>query len=97
MTVTNALGQQVTLTQPFYASSTLLSPGLQTFAGQVGMVRRNWGSISNDYGDFAAIADYRRGITRKFTIEVGAEGTSGAAMAGVGSVLQVCLLYTSVH
>jgi len=89
MTVTNALGQQVTLTQPFYASSTLLSPGLQTFAGQVGMVRRNWGSISNDYGDFAAIADYRRGITRKFTIEVGAEGTSGAAMAGVGSVLQV--------
>ena len=89
MTVTNALGQQVTLTQPFYASSTLLSPGLQTFAGQVGLVRRSWGSISNDYGKLAANVDYRRGITRKFTIEVGAEGTSGAAMAGVGGVLQV--------
>ena len=89
MTVTNALGQQVTLTQPFYASSTLLSPGLQTFAGQVGMVRRNWGSISNDYGDLAAIVDYRRGITRKFTVEIGAEGTPGASLAGVGGVLQV--------
>ncbi len=89
MTVTNALGQQVTLTQPFYASSTLLSPGLQTFAGQVGMVRRNWGTISNDYGDLAAIVDYRRGITRKFTVEIGAEGTSGASMVGFGGVLQV--------
>ena len=54
MTVTNALGQQVTLTQPFYASSSLLDPGLQTFAVQSGLVRRNWGTVSNDYGKFAA-------------------------------------------
>jgi outer membrane usher protein len=89
MTVTNALGQQVTLTQPFYASSTLLTPGLQTFAWQAGLVRRNWGSVSNDYGPVAVTAVYRRGITRKLTIEVGAEGTNGVAMAGVSSVLQV--------
>jgi outer membrane usher protein len=89
MTVTNALGQPVTLTQPFYASSTLLTPGLQTFAGQIGMVRRNWGSISNDYGKLAATAVYRRGITRKFTIEAGAEATDGAVMAGASGVMQV--------
>jgi outer membrane usher protein len=89
MTVTNALGQQVTLTQPFYASSTLLSPGLQTFAGQIGMVRRNWGLVSNDYGKLAASGVYRRGLTRKFTIEAGAEGTDGAVMAGASGVLQV--------
>jgi outer membrane usher protein len=89
MTVTNSLGQQVTLTQPFYASSTLLTPGLQTFAWQLGLVRRNWGSVSNDYGPLAATAVYRRGITRKLTIELGAEGTDGAGMAGGSSVLQV--------
>ncbi len=89
MTVTNAMGQQVTVTQPFYASSSLLTPGLQTFAGQIGMVRRNWGSVSNDYGKLAATGVYRRGITRKFTMEAGVEGTDGAFMTGVSGVLQV--------
>lgn len=89
MTVTNALGQQVTVTQPFYASSTLLAPGLQTYAGELGVVRRNWGSVSNDYGKMAGTASYRRGLTRAFTIEGSAEGTDGAFLAGGGGVLQI--------
>jgi outer membrane usher protein len=89
MTVTNAMGQQVTVTQPFYASSTMLAPGLQTFAVQSGLVRRDWGSLSNDYGKLAGAAVYRRGLSRKFTIEGSAEGTPGAFMAGVGGVAQI--------
>ncbi len=89
MTVTNTMGQQVTLTQPFYASSALLAPGLQTFAAQAGLVRRNWGAVSNDYGRFAGSGLYRRGLTPKFTVEGSVEGTSGAGMAGAGGVLQV--------
>jgi len=89
MTMTNALGQQVNVTQPFYASSSLLTPGLQTFSMQAGLVRRNWGAISNDYGKFAGTGTYRRGLTRKFTVEGSAEGTSGTLMAGVGGVAQV--------
>ncbi len=92
MTVTNALGQQVTLTQPFYASSSLLDPGLQTFAVQAGLVRRNWGTVSNDYGKFASSVVYRRGLTRKFTIEGSAEGTPGAALGGAGGVAQIANL-----
>lgn len=84
MTVTNAMGQQVLVTQPFYASTTLLTPGLQTFAGQVGLVRRNWGAASYDYGKIAATGFYRRGITPKFTVEGSAEGTPGVSMAGIG-------------
>ena len=38
MTVTNALGQQVTVNQPFYASSALLAPGLQALSVQAGAV-----------------------------------------------------------
>ena len=89
MTVTNALGQQVTLTQPFYASTAMLAPGLQTFAVQSGLVRRNWGSVSNDYGKLAGTAIYRRGLTREFTVEGSIEGTPGAFMAGAGGVVQV--------
>jgi outer membrane usher protein len=92
MTVTNALGQQVTLTQPFYASSALLAPGLQTYAGQAGLVRRNWGSVSNDYGKMAGTAVIRRGLTRKFTIEGSVESTSGTTMAGAGGVAQIANL-----
>jgi len=89
MTTTNALGQQVQVTQPFYASSALLAPGLQTFAVQAGFVRRSWGSLSNDYGKFAGTAVYRRGLTPKFTVEGSAEGTEGTFMTGGGGVAQV--------
>jgi outer membrane usher protein len=89
MKVTNALGQQVTVTQPFYASSALLVPGLQTFAVQAGMVRLKWGSVSNDYGKIAGTAIYRRGLSRKFTGEGSFEGAPGAFAGGAGGVAQI--------
>jgi len=84
MTMTNALGGQVTVTEPFYGGSELLASGLQTFAGQAGLVRRNWGALSNDYGKCAGTAFYRRGLTQKFTVEATGEGTPGAYMGGAG-------------
>jgi outer membrane usher protein len=89
MTLTNSLGQQVTLTQPFYASSAMLAPGLQTFAVQSGLVRREWGAVSNDYGKMAGAAIYRRGLSRKFTFESSVEGTPGTFIAGMGGVAQI--------
>jgi outer membrane usher protein len=89
MTMTNALGQQVSVTQPFYASSMLLAPGLQIFSADAGLARRFWGSYSNIYGKMAGSAIYRRGLTRKFTVEGSFEDTPGAAMGGAGGVFQV--------
>jgi outer membrane usher protein len=89
MTMTNAQGQQVSVTQPFYGGTALLAPGLQTFSAQTGLVRRNWGAASNDYGKIAGTAFYRRGLTQKFTIEAAAEGTPGATMGGAGGALLV--------
>jgi outer membrane usher protein len=89
MTVTNAMGQQVNVRQAFYASPALLTPGLQTFGVQAGLVRRSWGSLSYDYGKIAGAGIYRRGMTRKLTIESSLEGTPGALMAGAGGVVQV--------
>ncbi|MES2390276.1 MAG: fimbria/pilus outer membrane usher protein [Acidobacteriota bacterium] len=89
LTLTNALGQQVNVSQPFYASSALLAPGLQTYSAQAGLVRLNWGSVSDDYGSTAASATWRRGITPRLTLEGSAEGTSGAFTAGAGAVAQI--------
>jgi outer membrane usher protein len=89
VTVTNALGQQVSVSKPFYASSALLKPGFQIYAAQGGLVRRNWGVFSNDYGKMAGTAIYRRGLTRLFTVEGSVEGTPGATAGGAGGVMQI--------
>ncbi len=93
MIVTNALGKQQLVTLPFYASSDLLAPGLQTHSGQVGLVRHNWGTVSNDYSGLAASFTYRRGLTPWLTVEAAAEaaaeGSIGVTMAGGGVVLNL--------
>jgi outer membrane usher protein len=90
--VTNALGRQVTTTLPFYASAALLSPGLQTYSLQAGVVRRNYGLLSNDYRKVAASGTYRRGLSTGLTIEATTEATSHLGMAGAGAVLNVANL-----
>jgi outer membrane usher protein len=87
--VTNALGQQVITTLPFYSSANLLAPGLHTWSLEAGWVRRNWGVVSNDYGDYAASGTYRRGLTDHLTVEAHAEGTKDQFMAGGGFVADV--------
>lgn len=89
MTLTDALGHQVTTTLPFYTSADLLAPGLQTYSVEAGAVRRNWGLLSNDYGNIAAAGTYRRGLSPNITIEAHAEGTKGQFMAGGGLVMNV--------
>lgn len=89
LNVTDALGRQTTETLPFYASSALLAPGLQTYSMEAGALRRNWGSVSNDYGDIAASASYRRGLSSQVTVEAHAEGASGLFMGGGGMVANV--------
>jgi outer membrane usher protein len=89
MSVTNALGQQVTTELPFYASTDLLAPGLQTYSGEAGFVRRDWGYVSDDYGSLAGALTYRRGLSQDFTIEAHGEGYPGLVMAGVGGALNV--------
>jgi len=87
LALTNALGRQVILTLPFYASSALLAPGLQTFSLQAGALRRNWSRLSNDYGALVASASLRRGLSPKLTVEGSVEATASTLMAGAGLVL----------
>lgn len=89
MTVTDALGRQVTTTVPFYASASLLAAGLQSYSAEVGAIRRNWGLISDDYGDPAASGTYRRGLSNTITLELHAEGSNSLAMGGGGFLVNL--------
>jgi outer membrane usher protein len=91
-TITDTLGRQVVTDLPFYASSALLAPNLQTYSAEIGFVRRKWGVVSNDYGAAAGAITYRRGLSDTFTIEGHAEQTKDMFMAGVGGVMNVANL-----
>jgi outer membrane usher protein len=89
MAMTNALGQQTTTELPFYASPSLLAPDLQTYSGEAGLVRRNWGVVSNDYGSPAGEITYRRGLSSILTVEGHGEASRGLFMAGAGGVMNL--------
>lgn len=89
LVVTDALGRQQVQTLPFYASSNLLAPGLQTYTVAAGALRRNWGSVSDDYGDAATSVSYRRGLSEHVTLELHGEGAAELAMGGGGLVAKV--------
>ena len=88
-TLTNALGRQVITTLPFYATSSLLAPGLQSFSVQAGALRQNFGLLSDDYHNIAASVAYQRGLSDRLTIEGTAETTKNVVMAGAGAVINI--------
>lgn len=69
MVVRDALGREQVITQPFYASTSLLRPGLQDFSFELGAIRENFGISSNDYGRRFGAGTYRRGVTDNLTAE----------------------------
>ena len=83
--VTNALGRQEVTTLSIYSSAGLLAPGLQSFSASLGFIRSNWGVQSDNYGDLAASATWRRGLSNTITAKLHAEGTPHLAMAGGGA------------
>ena len=88
--VTDALGRQQVVSQPFYAGTSLLRQGLSEYSVEAGAVRRNYANRSNDYGNAVGAATYRRGMTDSLTAGAHAEAQSqGAAAAGVDGAVQV--------
>ena len=84
LVLTDFAGRRVVTNIPVYASRTLLARGLQTYSVQIGALRRRWGVSSNDYGQFAATASFRRGLTSRLTTEAVVEVTRGNVMASGG-------------
>lgn len=79
--VTDALGRQQVIAQPYYSGAMLLREGLQEYSVEVGAIRRDYGLRSNSYGALVASGTYRRGFTNSFTAEVHGEAQADGARA----------------
>lgn len=87
--VTDALGRQQVIAQPYYSGPALLRAGLQEYSAEVGAIRRDYGDASANYGSAVAAGTYRRGVTNTLTAEVHAEAqVDGPAAAGVNAAWQ---------
>lgn len=81
---TNLLGQQQVISVPYYASESLLKPGLNDYDYDFGFIRRNFGIKSDDYGRLMAVGTDRVGLTDNLTGEWHAELLANQQTAGVG-------------
>jgi outer membrane usher protein len=88
--VTDVLGRQQVLSQPYYTGPALLRAGLNEYAIDTGAIREDYARRSNEYGNLVVSGTFRRGISDDFTAEVHAEGRSGGAhAAGIDAALRV--------
>lgn len=86
LVVTDLLGRQQIITQPYYASSNLLRAGLSDYSYEAGFVRNSYGINSDDYGRLVTSATHRYGVTDYFTREFRAELLSDQQSAGISAV-----------
>jgi outer membrane usher protein len=88
LVVTDLLGRQQVITQPYYGSIQLLKRGLEDFSYEAGLTRRDFAIESNHYGPPIGAATYRRGFTDGFTGELHAETSSGVRTVGPSGVFR---------
>jgi len=88
--VTDALGRQQVLAQPYYSGPTLLRGGLNEYSFEAGAIRNDYALESFAYGDPFAAATFRRGFNDSFTAEVHAEAQlDGPSALGVDAAWQL--------
>ena len=75
--------QAITVTQPFYGTSSLLARGLSEYSVEGGWIREDFGIASNGYGPAFASATLRHGLTDRFTAEARGEATRDGQVAGL--------------
>ena len=88
LVVTDLLGRQQIITQPYYGSIQLLKRGLEDFSYEAGLTRRDFAIDSGTYGPPIGAATYRRGFTDAFTGELHAESSAGVRTIGPTGVVR---------
>jgi outer membrane usher protein len=85
LVVRDLFGREQVISQPFYASVSLLKAGLEDYSYEAGFERNGFGVASFDYGRAVASATYRRGITDELTGELHGEFARDLAAAGIAA------------
>jgi len=89
LVVRDILGREQIITQPYYIIPKLLKQGLQDYSYELGFVRKNFGTDSNNYGLPVAVGTHRYGITEQFTGELHGELLVHQQALGMGYDLLV--------
>ena len=84
--VRDLLGRETSVNVPYYASASLLRAGLAAYSYELGFVRNNYGSASNDYGQPVAIGTHRLGLSDTFTGELHGELEGADQTLGLSTV-----------
>jgi outer membrane usher protein len=85
--VRDVFGKESTAVVPYVRYDSMLKQGLHDFSYETGFVRRNYALESNDYGDWAAVATHRYGVTNSLTLE--GHGEVMEDRGNLGGVVQV--------
>lgn len=80
--VRDVFGREQVLNQPFYYSTGVLERGLSEFTYSAGVLRRDFGSRSFDYGQPAFLAFHRYGFTDALTAGGRVEGSRDLISGG---------------
>ena len=89
LVIRDSAGHETRTTLPFYASASLLAPGLSSWSVEGGLPRLSYGSGADSYVQLpVGSASLRRGIFDALTLEAHVEGGGGVANGGIGAVFK---------
>ena len=87
--VRDVFGKETTAVVPYVRYDSMLRKGLHDFSYEAGFLRHDYAVESNAYGNWAAVATHRYGVTDWLTLEGHAEGM--ADRGNLGGVIQVTM------
>lgn len=87
--VRDLLGREQLYSQSYYSAPALLAPGLTDYSIEAGLLRRNFGRRSNDYGAGMLSTTGRYGFNEALTGEAHVEATRAIQVAGAGAALAI--------
>jgi outer membrane usher protein len=73
LVIRDAFGREEIYTNPYFISSRLLKPGLDSFSYSLGFKRDPIGLNNQKYGNLAFVGFHRKGFTKRFTGGIGIE------------------------
>jgi outer membrane usher protein len=84
MVVTDVLGRQQFITQSYISAQELLRPGVNAYTYEAGILRRNFGIVSSEYGSMFLEGQQRHGFSDNFTADGRVEASGKQQTAGGG-------------
>ena len=87
--VTDLLGRERLISQPYYVSDRLLKAGLHDYSYALGFERENFGVESFDYDRLLATVVHKYGLSNNLTVDGYGEATYGTVRGAMGTVFKV--------